>query len=223
MKKQNNTILWIIGIVIFFLVITQTNIFKEQETEMLGLNIHYYKEGVEVFPTKGFFGFSIVTPPGGSYDQISFDISATNTGDVPFSDVKVYTATPTAFLSALGYPTTPQSLNIGESKTLWTSDLIDTIQFESMGQPVNFIVSISAVNDYTEETVYVNSNLMALTIETEDPPPIITVAIPEQGGQYNSPITFEIYTNEIVEAQISIDGGIKKGMNYAGGAPFNLK
>ncbi len=218
MAKKNNIIYWIIGIVIFFLVITQTNIFKKQETEMLGLNIHYYKDGVEIFPTKGFFGFSIVTPPGGTYDQIAFDIPATNTGDVPITNIQIVDASPLAFKNAL--PSTTQSLLIGESKTLWTSGLIDTVQFE--GQIINFWIKI--LGDHPDlGTTYAEKYSGDITFETEDPPPIITVAIPEQGGQYNSPITFEIYTNEIVEAQISIDGGIKKGMNYAGGAPFNLK
>ena len=102
---------------------------------------------------------------------------------------------------------------------------MDAIQFESMSQPVNFIVAISAVNDYTEEIVYVNSNLVALTIEKEDPPPIITVAVPGQGVGYYSPITFEIYINEIAETQVSVDGGTRMTMDYQGGAsetPPNL-
>ena len=66
--KKDNTIFWIIGIVILLVVVT--NYYQAPEEEgMIGLTPHYYKDGVEVFPTKGLFGFSIVTPPGGSFDQ----------------------------------------------------------------------------------------------------------------------------------------------------------
>jgi len=80
MKKQNNTILWIIGIVILFLVFTQPNIFKKQETGMIGLTPHFYKDGVEVFPTRGLF--SIVTPSGGTYDQTLSNVIIKETGEV---------------------------------------------------------------------------------------------------------------------------------------------
>ena len=160
-KQNNNTILWIIGIVILLLVVT--NFPVQKETGMIGLTPHYYKDGVEVFPTKGFFGFSIVTPPGGTYDQIAFDISGTGTG-VTFSNIQIVDASPLALKNAL--PTTISSLAIGESKTLWGSDLMETVQFESMGQPVNFWIKVSAVNDYTEEIVYAEGDI-GLTIEPE--------------------------------------------------------
>ena len=157
--KNQNTIFCIIGAVILVAPIINSQISKE--TEMVGLNVHYYKDGVEVFPYKGLF--SIVTPPGRSFDQISLDIAGTATG-VPFSNIRIVDTTPTAFKNAL--PSTSKSLTIGESKTLWASSLIDTIQFESMIQPVRFRFNFSAINDYTKETVY-GGDYVDLTIEKE--------------------------------------------------------
>ncbi len=118
MKNNKNLIFYIIGAVLLVALIINFQIPKE--TEMIGLNVHYYKDGVEVFPTKGFLGFSIVTPPGGSFDQISLSINGVAGGEIPFSNIQITDATPTAFKNAL--PTTTQSLLEGQSKTLWTSD-----------------------------------------------------------------------------------------------------
>jgi len=132
--KKNNTI-WIVGIVIFLIVVTQLNIPKESG---MILTPRYYKDGLEVFPTKGLF--SIVTPPGGIFDQISFDISVTNTGNVPISDMQIVDAYPLIFKNSLA--TTTQLLEIGQTKKLWTSGLMDTSQFESIS-PVNFWINVS--------------------------------------------------------------------------------
>ena len=153
-KQNNNTILWIIGIVILLLVVT--NFPVQKETGMIGLTPHYYKDGVEVFPTKGFFGFSIVTPPGGTYDQISFDVYGSNEGDVPIEYLGPINAYPPIFENALPntYPSTYRTLEVGETnKLLWTSVLMDTIDFESIS-PVNFWIEVSGKNEYTGETVY---------------------------------------------------------------------
>ncbi len=136
------------------LIIILPKLQLQKEPEMISLTPHYYKDGVEVFPTKGFFGFTIVTPPGESYDQILFDINGVSTGDIPFSNIRITDASPTAFKNAL--PSTIQSLNRGQIKKLWgEGDYIamNTIQFESIS-PVNFWVEVSAVNDYTGETIY---------------------------------------------------------------------
>jgi len=150
--KNDNTIFWIIGIaIVVFLILP--NLQAPKEGGMIGLNVHYYKDGVEVIPKKGFLGFSVVTPPGGTFDQIAFDISATNQ-DIPYENIQVVDASPQAFKDAL-VGATPQTLAIQETKTLWISDFMDTIQFESISQPVRFFVNISAVNDYTEAIEYV--------------------------------------------------------------------
>ena len=158
--KNENTILWIIGIaVVVFLILP--NIQTSKEEGMIGLNVHYYQDGKEVFPKFGVF--SIVTPPGGGFDQIGINIdgSATN---VSFSNIQIVGASPSAFLNAL--PVTTQTLSIGQSKTLFTSSLIDTVQFEALPQPVRFWINISAVNDYTGETEY-STGFVDLTIEGE--------------------------------------------------------
>ncbi len=156
MAKNNNTVLWIIGIVILLIIIlSQSNInlynlFKKQEG-IISLTPHYYKDGVEVFSSKGFLGlFTMVTPPGGSFDQISFSVPGTAIGDISLSNIQIIDAYPIAFKNAL--PLTIQSLLVGQTKTLWTSDLMETVQFE--GQTINFWVEVSAVNDYTGETIY---------------------------------------------------------------------
>ena len=51
MAKENNSIIWIIGIgIVLFLVLTQTNIFKKQQ-ESSSISINYYdKEGNKIIP-----------------------------------------------------------------------------------------------------------------------------------------------------------------------------
>ena len=148
MTKNNNTILWIIGIIILVVLISN---YQKPEEGMIGLKAHYYKDGVEVFPQFSLFRFSVVTPPGGSYDQISFDIIAI-AQDVSIANIQVVGAYPQIFEDALASATL-QSLAIGESKKLWTSDLMDTVQFEAIS-PVNFWIELSGENSYTQETIY---------------------------------------------------------------------
>ena len=111
MKGGTFNPLLFLGIGILLLVVFSQsnlqNIFQEKED--FGMTIHYYKDGKEVIPQKGLF--SIVTPDGGSYDQIRFSVSGTATG-VSYSDVKVSSAFPTAFKNSL--PTTTQGLAIGQ-------------------------------------------------------------------------------------------------------------
>ncbi len=145
--KNQNTLFYIIGAIILVALIIFSQVPKE--TGMISLTPHYYKDGVEVIQ-KGFFGFTIVTPDGGSYDQISFGIPGNAVGDISFSDIQIADAYPLILKNSL--PSTTQSLSVGQSKTLWTSNLIDAVQFE--GQIINFWVEVSAVNDYTGETVY---------------------------------------------------------------------
>ena len=144
--KNQNPIFYIIGAVILVALLLSSQVPKEEG--MFSLTPHFYKDGVEVVPEKSLF--TIITPPGGSYDQISFSIPGTASGEIPFSNIQIVDSYPLAFKNSL--PSTTQSLTAGQSKTLWTSSLIDTEQFE--GQTINFWIEISAVNDYTGETVY---------------------------------------------------------------------
>ncbi len=65
-----------------------------------GLNVHYYNNGVEVFPNSKIQ--SIITPPGGYYDGISFDVYASNTQQsLKVVNMEISDASPPAFESAL--------------------------------------------------------------------------------------------------------------------------
>ncbi len=147
--KNENTIFYILGAIILVALLISSQVPKE--TGMISLTPHYYKEGVEVIPEQRLF--SIVTPPGGSYDQILFDVNGVATGDIPFSNIQVVDAYPIVFKNSL--PTNFQSSNPGQSKKLWGEGdyvAMDTVQFE--GQTINFWVEVSAVNDYTGEIIY---------------------------------------------------------------------
>lgn len=176
--KNDNTIFWIIGIVIIVTLIINSQVPTEEG--MIGLTPHYYKDGVEVFPQKGLF--SIVD--GEYYDQISFDVYGSNTGDISFSNVKIdfrddecspyfieyckSSGSIISFSKIAFSAIIPQTLNVGETnKLLWESKRINTSQFECLGQPVPFWVKVSAVNDYTGETIYAKSNTIGLTITSE--------------------------------------------------------
>ena len=165
--KNDNTIFWIIGIVILvFIILPQLQ--APTEEGMIGLTPHYYKDGVEIFPKFSLWRFSVVTPPGEAFDQISFDISATNIGDIPFENIKVVNAYPQAFKDAL-VGATPKTLAVQETKTLWFSDNMTTEQFESIS-PVNFWVEVSGENTYTEETIYPDRSYSGdISFEAEGP------------------------------------------------------
>ena len=142
----------------FFLVVLLIIgiLFYIQPKGTLGMKIHYYRNGEEVYPGL----FSIID--GQIYDQISFDI--TGTSDTEISDIQIIDASPVEFKNAL--PTAIQSLDVGETKTLYVSDLIDTVDLESYSQPINFWISISGYDEYGKKTIFTESSL-DLTIKPE--------------------------------------------------------
>ena len=140
MKKNNNLIIFI-GIVVLILYLFG------QQNEMTNLQIHYYEDGVEVFPD-GLF--SLVTPPGEEFDQISFDVIVQNNGEVPLENVHINNAYPMIFNSALDIGI--YDLDIGGVK-VYTSELMDTEQFESIS-PVNFWVEVAGMNTFSGEMIY---------------------------------------------------------------------
>lgn len=143
---KNQTIIIILAILLIgFLYI-------QKPKEPVSMTIHYYREGKEVYSQKNLF--SMVTPPGENYDQISFDISATNTGNAPIKNMKIIDASPIELKNTL--PATIKSLGVGESKILWSSGLIDTQPLE--GQVVNFWVKVSGEEEYTQQTIYSEGN-----------------------------------------------------------------
>ncbi len=139
-------------------------LFKDSNNENVGINVHYYQDGVEVFPNKGTMQ-SLITPPGGSYNQISFDIIGTNTGGVPIIDMKIIDASPIPFKDAL--PIIIQTLSVEESKTLWSSEIINTPQFESYPQPVKFWLNVSGKDEQSGEINY-NEHSISLTFNQID-------------------------------------------------------
>lgn len=155
-SKKDNTILWIIGIILALLIL---NYYQKSQDEGIGLKVHYYQNGIEVFPNTGLF--STVTPPGGTFDAIRLDITGKNTGGSDLTNMQIVNATPLAFKNAL--PTTTQTLTVGQTKTLWTSSVMTTSQFETMAQPVRFWVNISGKDVYTGKTIY-NSGYVGLFI-----------------------------------------------------------
>ena len=175
--KNKNTIFYIIGAVILVAFLISSQVPNE---EMISLTPHYYREGVEVFPEKGFF--SIITPPGGSYDQISFDITVTNNGDIPFTDLRAnyigirdgnHNWIKYIYLNEQGDGNYPGVL-IGDGNLLISgemsvmSKLINVSEFESLSQPTKFGVGVSAINTYTNINWGVDSQeWLSLTIEEE--------------------------------------------------------
>jgi len=73
MAKQNNIMPLIIGIIIIALLINfQSPKVEIEEIEMIDLTPHYYKNGVEVFPTKGLSSISTTITSPKDWDWRSF-------------------------------------------------------------------------------------------------------------------------------------------------------
>ncbi len=164
MAKNKNVVFYIIGAVfiVALMLYSQPDLFQKQETGMIGLTPHFYRDGVEVFPSKGVF--SIVTPPGGVYDQLSFDINITNTGSNPIYNLQIDTASPLAFNNAL--PSNIVYLGIGQS-IVWSSTLMTTSQFE--GQTIDFWVRVSG-EDALSQPTYEEASSEDITFIQYTPP-----------------------------------------------------
>jgi len=119
-----------VGIIILFSILS--------DNESGGMIIHYYKNGKEVFPKN--IIYSVVAPYGEDYDQLSFEILGTNTGTLQITNLSI-TETYPSFLKNY-FPKTGQSLNVGETKSLWKSSLVELKQFENLTQPINFSVRV---------------------------------------------------------------------------------
>jgi len=179
-------------VVIFFIYLI---CFYKQPNEGLELTVHYYNNGIEVYPAS----LSIVTPPGGSYDQIRLEIKGSNTGNTPIN-LTIVDATPAAFKNSL--PTTSNSLAVGASKSLWFSGFMNTNQFETYTQPVRFWINISGQDAWGAKvyrTAYKDLNI-APSI-----PKIITLLLKGDSGL------------ELSIASKDIDGSFKE-LNVGGSA-----
>ncbi len=146
--KNQNIILIVGGIVLVALIISS----QVPKATGIGIKVHFIKDGKEVYPqTKGLF--TIVDPPGIDVDFVYFDISGVNDGETPVSNIQLVEAWPTELNNSL-IGVTPQSLEVGEDKLLWTSEWVDATLLEEYPQPINFWVEVSGIDDYTGETIY---------------------------------------------------------------------
>jgi hypothetical protein len=179
MKKGNFPILFIIGIILFLIVINSDVL----NNESAAINVHYYKNGAEVFPKN--FLFSIING-GGSYDAISFSTTITNNGQTPFSSVKITSiniesseGTNRGYITWNSPAGTPVYTNgnyyqtigdiaVGESKTI-TSQQYEVATLEQFSQPISFFIKGTAMNTYTGNTTTFNSSKVSLTIEPDLP------------------------------------------------------
>jgi hypothetical protein len=161
-KKKDNFILWIVGIILLLLVLSQFGIFKKKEDNVVGMKVHYWNNGVEVFPDKPKGLFSIVSNENtsGIFDSLSFDIKITNFGGFPTSNIHIADASPIEFKNAL--PSTVFNLSAGESRTL-SSQNMSTAQFEHYPQPISFWVKMAG--DEYNGTMIILSSLSIKVLE----------------------------------------------------------
>lgn len=153
MKKiKDKKIYWIVGIaVVALIILTQTNLFKKQEEGPVGLKVHYYYQGQEVFPPKEnffskLFSFSIIIPSAVQVaDQISFEINVSNTANVAINNT-IVGAYPNELYTALS-SIPPFKLNPGEDIIL-KSNNISTLILETYEQPINFTINVSGVPSF---------------------------------------------------------------------------
>ena len=170
-KKNKKNFMWIIYTFFLIFIIGSSfiiyNIFIDQDDT--AIKVRYYKDGIEVNVQEdsklfGLFQQTIINPGGEAYDQISFDIFVTNTGNVSI-DLQIIDASPLVFKNAL--PATIKTLLVEESGILWSSDLIDVDQFESYPQPVKFLINISGEYLYASSTSYEYTELYLEFISEE--------------------------------------------------------
>lgn len=144
-KKNDRTILLVAAAIALFIIFSQSPIFKKQIEPEVGLRVHYYSNGVEIFPDNQFS--SIIIPSNvESADEISFDIIINNTGNTLINNTLEW-AYPIEFKNAL--PTGRYTVNPKELKTI-TTGRISTVPLESYEQPINFTVNVSGVVAFPE-------------------------------------------------------------------------
>ncbi len=146
--KNENTIFYIIGGVFLVALLISSQVPKATG---IGITVHFIKDGKEVYPKRGLF--TIVNPPNVDVDYVYFDIFGVNGGETPISNIQLVGGWPIELENSL-IGITPQSLDIGENKLLWTSEWIDATLLEAYPQPITFWVDVSGVDDYTEEIIY---------------------------------------------------------------------
>lgn len=138
LKKMNKIkkISLVLGLIMLVLVTVAIihNSYLENQKE--GMSISYYKDGKKVDNSL----FS-VSPPGTLYDQIRLTISGNNDGTLEIFNMSIIDADPIELRNAL--PKVTQNLNVGQSKILWVSSLINVSQLVIYHQPVRLFVNVS--------------------------------------------------------------------------------
>jgi len=148
MVEKNINLILILIFGMFLAVFLLSNIKSE---EGLSLKLHYYKDGVEVFPSSK--SLTLVTPPGEIFDELSIDIIGKNPSQVDIIDMEIINAEPTQLLSAFQSASIETLLSL-ETKTLWSSDRISTSQFETPdGNLVKFKVEVVGTDFFSGEQI----------------------------------------------------------------------
>jgi len=153
-KKKNKGIKIIVALLILVLFVSVgiKMYFHYKTPKDVSLKIHYYKDGLDVTNT---IEQTWISPPGGDFDAIGFSIVVSNFGDITIENLHIVSNSNDVCDSSscevsLGINDfsnpVAKILNIGETKTLWTSNQIDAAQYE--GYSVIFDISISGENNY---------------------------------------------------------------------------
>jgi len=213
-------ILLVGGLVIYILLINEVNIF--QSKELIEIDIHYYNDGVEVYPNRV---LQSIINGGDNYDAIAFSMTINNNGQIPFQDVKVTsvniednTGTNKGYItwsSPAGtlvytngnYYQTIGNVAVGETKII-TSQQYEVGTLEQVAQPMQFYILGTAMNTYTGDITTFNSSKVSLTIEAEE-------IIP----------TYKLCYQESVNVQVGTDTpncGLDYNGNYSTSGPWRL-
>src|SRR3990167_408463 len=158
-KMKHIKKLLVIALIVGILLVV--SLYKKVPKEDSNIVVHYYRDGKEIFPNRF---FSLVNPPGLSFNQLSFDIIGENIGALKVTNMKIENANPIEFKNS--FPTLSQTLEPSERKKLWSSNLIDTIPLESYPQPVLFIINVNGTIQQTGQIVRASYNL-SIRIEKE--------------------------------------------------------
>lgn len=145
LKKKDKTILLLAAAIVLIIIFSQSDFFKNKIEPEVGLRVHYYSNGVEIFPDNQLS--SIIIPSNvESADEIAFDIIINNTGNTAINNTLEW-AYPLEFKNAL--PTGKYTVYPGQLRTI-TTNRISTIPLEAYDQPINFTVNVSGVVAFPE-------------------------------------------------------------------------
>lgn len=151
MMEKKNTLWIVIAVIIGIFLLSK----YQTQTDMIGIQIHYLKDGQEISTNKL---FSLITPPSPALeaDQVYFTINGKNIGGTDLTNIIVASASPVEFKNSI--PSTIQTLSAGETKPLWITNPINLQALESYSQPITFFLNISAYDNYYKKTAYVTTS-----------------------------------------------------------------